>query len=369
METHKTGYSDLYLMLNPIYDTLHLRRCNLGDTGFEEFALENVQRAHDQALFPNNWMFHYHFSEEQLPRLKSLDGMHRRDFFQKLRPALLEEGIAPSHILPLDRALYLYTHNQPLLSSFQDVPSLTLRDLFARDGNPDFELNLARPPFRAYTAVKTCQGVLLFTPTPKGARLLEGFMQNIADNFFLPQMPETEIIISKLPAFDPEWKDFADLCPLYKPSFTQRQEEMTLAPAIFESPKIFENGLECLHFNLTPTWLNYNDLVFPDNKTGLNCSHRNFNILCLLSIAETGNIIPNFQNTTPKVFSYWSIFRELEKNGSEQSAGIAATRAKEILDRDFPNIRGRMVERDQTQRQPQDMSDMFYENKSKGLKF
>ena len=68
METQKNSYSDLYLMLSPIYDTLHLRRCNLGDKGFEEFALENVQRAHDQALFPNNWMFHYHFSEEQIPR-------------------------------------------------------------------------------------------------------------------------------------------------------------------------------------------------------------------------------------------------------------------------------------------------------------
>ena len=90
METQKNSYSDLYLMLSPIYDTLHLRRCNLGDKGFEEFALENVQRAHDQALFPNNWMFHYHFSEEQIPRIKSLDGMHRRDFFQKLRPALLD---------------------------------------------------------------------------------------------------------------------------------------------------------------------------------------------------------------------------------------------------------------------------------------
>ena len=89
METQKNSYSDLYLMLSPIYDTLHLRRCNLGDKGFEEFALENVQRAHDQALFPNNWMFHYHFSEEQIPRIKSLDGMHRRDVFQKLRPALL----------------------------------------------------------------------------------------------------------------------------------------------------------------------------------------------------------------------------------------------------------------------------------------
>lgn len=47
METQKNSYSDLYLMLSPIYDTLHLRRCNLGDKGFEEFALENVQRAHD----------------------------------------------------------------------------------------------------------------------------------------------------------------------------------------------------------------------------------------------------------------------------------------------------------------------------------
>ena len=146
METQKNSYSDLYLMLSPIYDTLHLRRCNLGDKGFEEFALENVQRAHDQALFPNNWMFHYHFSEEQIPRIKSLDGMHRRDFFQKLRPALLEEGITPLHILPLDRALYLHIHCKPLLASCRDIPTLALSDLFARDGNPDFEPCTAAVP-------------------------------------------------------------------------------------------------------------------------------------------------------------------------------------------------------------------------------
>lgn len=369
METQKNSYSDLYLMLSPIYDTLHLRRCNLGDKGFEEFALENVLRAHDQALFPNNWMFHYHFSEEQIPRIKSLDGMHRRDFFQKLRPALLEEGITPLHILPLDRALYLHIHCKPLLASCRDIPTLALSDLFARDGNPDFELNLARPPFRAYTAVKTCQGVLLFTPTPKGARLLEGFMQNIADNFFLPQMPETEITISKLPAFDSELQDFADLCPLYKPSLTQRQKEMILAPAIFESEKILGNGLEYFHLDMAPTWSNYHKLVFPNNRTGLSCTQRNFNIMRLLAIAETGHFIYKFQNGMPETFSYRSSFSDLVKDRTPQYTELVSRRAKELLDRDFPDLRGRLAEQNQMQQQAQDKPDRLYESRSKGLKF
>ena len=111
---------------------------------------------------------------------------------------------------------------------------------------------------------------------------------------------------------------------------------MILAPAIFESEKILGNGLEYFHLDMAPTWSNYHKLVFPNNRTGLSCTQRNFNIMRLLAIAETGHFIYKFQNGMPETFSYRSSFSDLVKDRTPQYTELVSRRAKELLDRDFP---------------------------------
>lgn len=144
---------------------------------------------------------------------------------------------------------------------------------------------------------------------------------------------------------------------------------MILAPAIFESEKILGNGLEYFHLDMAPTWSNYHKLVFPNNRTGLSCTQRNFNIMRLLAIAETGHFIYKFQNGMPETFSYRSSFSDLVKDRTPQYTELVSRRAKELLDRDFPDLRGRLAEQNQMQQQAQDKLDRLYESRSKGLKF
>ena len=55
-------------MLSPGFDTLHLKRGADG-SGFSAFAEDNARKAMESPFIPDNWLFHYHFSDEQLQLL------------------------------------------------------------------------------------------------------------------------------------------------------------------------------------------------------------------------------------------------------------------------------------------------------------
>lgn len=341
METPNTLNHDLYLMLGPGFDTLHLRRCNEGDTGFEIFIRGNIGRLQEEAIFPDNWLFHYQFTEAQVRNIKALDTLRSRDYFRKLMPIFLKEKVTPSHIVPLERALELEYRELPLLSSNHEIPITHLRNLLPCDGNIGYELNLVRPPFMAYTAIETCQGVLLFTPTLKGARQFENYMQNLADNFFLPQMPEKEITISKLPAFDPTLRHYADMYPLKKRNALGKNVHCELPPNIFAQKDSLINAIEYLHYDLTPSWRNFCHLIFPTDNFGLHCSQQNYDIMRLLYTAETGRVLFPDMDADTYTYSYIRDFNFLL--GKEPSESRARELAGTLLQRDFPEIRERLL--------------------------
>ena len=98
----KSHYPDLYLTLSPSHDTLHIKRSTEGMPGFRKFVLRNAEPYRDEPIAPDNWMFHYEFSDKQLARLPELSGLQSRDYFKTLYPALRREDILPATILPLN---------------------------------------------------------------------------------------------------------------------------------------------------------------------------------------------------------------------------------------------------------------------------
>ena len=56
----------------------------------------------------------------------------------------------------------------------------------------------------------------------------------------------------------------------------------------------------------------------------------------------------------PETFSYRSSFSDLVKDRTPQYTELVSRRAKELLDRDFPDLRGRLAEQNQMQQQAQD---------------
>lgn len=339
MESQRMIYNDLYLMLGPTFDSLHIRRSNEGVKGFEHFAWGNIHRLKNADLTPDNWMFHYRFTPEQLERLPALDGLRSRDYFRNLLTGLRHEGITPRQILPLDSAMQLELRDVFILEPLLNRPEMPLGHLLPLENNYIYELSMARPLFRAYMAVKSCQGVLLFSPTKHGAGLLQGYLQQTADHFFAPQMPQTELAIYRVPAFDPTLKDFVDRVPRIRHNPMKAPEPTSLPPELFASEKSLNNGLEILRYDMTPTWQNFNRLVFPQENTGLICSQRNYEIMHLLCIAQTGMAIPKLLGADDYHSRYASIFSNMMDDNAAPAE--LQRRAQELLDSEFAPIRGR----------------------------
>ena len=336
--TDKSRYPDLYLTLNPSHDTLHIKRSTEGRAGFRKFVLRNAEPYRDEPIAPDNWMFHYEFSDKQLARLPELSGLKSRDYFKTLYPALRREDILPATILPLNRALGLLNTDRSLFATCREALVTRLSSLLPAG----HALDLVLPPFRAYNAVKTFQGVLLFTPTPDGSKRLEGFMQHLADSFYEPQMPHESIDIYQVPAFDASLAQYADLCPKV-PGNPLGQNELLVPPEAFAPESVLREGMEMLHYDMAPTWENFNALTMPPYHSGLHASQRNYDISCLQRYADRGYTLPAQIEHDIYSFSYTKQFEELYRlvpaqwPSHENQVRLLANR---ILQRDFPDIRG-----------------------------
>lgn len=326
-------------MLGPSFDSLHIRRSNQGMTGFEEFAWSNLQRMKDADLPPDNWMFHYRFTPEQIQRLPGLDALRSRNYFRNLLPELLRQGITPQQILPMDGALKLLERDEGIFQPLLNHRDMPLSRLLPVEGNIRYDLSLARPPFNAYMAVKTCQGVLLFSPTRHGAGLLRDYMQQTADHFFDAQMPQTDLSIYQLPAFDPAIRKYADRFPRIRKTPLRSQEPTSLPPEAFAPQNVLRNGMEMLHYDMAPSWGNFCQLVFPTSATGLYSSQRNDDIVRLLYIADTG-IFPQQNQSAPRLSSrYMQTFEAMQEDHA--TPAMLRQKASLLLDSDFGAIRGR----------------------------
>ena len=347
---HQQG-RDLYLMLGPDFNTLHLKRCDEHLTGFEKFVLQNVRDSMQDALCPDNWMFHYQFTPTETSAIKALSGTRSRDYFRNLMPALRQYGIHPVRVIPLERARRLYAENRPILCSEREIPTLHLREFLPDSTNLD--LNLARPPFNAYTAVKTHQGALIFSQNAKGARLLESLLQDIADNFFTSRIPDTEVAIYKVPAFDPVLKGYVNLWPEARRNPFKPHLLDALSPERFAPERLLRDGTECLFYGLSPRWQNFCQFVLPTRSSGLHCSQHNYDIVQLLCIEQTGRMFRSSDNRE-RTFSFSKEFAGIRHlspisatdptpmpDAEESSAPVIAARkrATDLLTSYFPNIR------------------------------
>lgn len=323
METQQKQCNDLYLTLAPNHDTKHLLRSNSGAEGFEDFIRTDTQFLLNEAIVPDIWMFHYHFSEEQTRDIKAISGLRNRDYFRNLLPSLLEQGISPVKIHTMDEAAVLRLSDIPLNKII----------------NKEFDLALVCPPFKAYVAVDTAQGVLLFTPTQEGNRLFEGYMQHLADTFFMPPTPQNYVSISKIPAFDPALKPFVNQCPKFSKASFNPRKEINIAPEIFAPKMLVKDAVYYRTYDMNPRWENFCQFVFPIGESGLRCTQQNYDIMRLQHTAQTGKILFPWADTLPHTFNYIKNFSDLLAQGiADKDSLIARARATNLLESEFPDL-------------------------------
>lgn len=341
-------YHDLYLMLGPHFDTLALRRSNEGTDGFETFATKNAKRALENGYFPDNWLFHYQFSDEQLHKI-SLSIDRNENFFRTLLPALNKHGMVPLHYLPLERACMLYDRDKPLLSTYEQYQTSKVRDFTTAGSNNAPEMLNTRPPFNAYNAVKIGQGMLLFSPSGSGLRKLENFLQYMADHFFnsVSVLSSLTMSLHRIPAFNPALKKQVDIWP---DDTATAMNNMTANEVceLFLSKNSLQSGIECHKFDLRPTLENFKAFATPTKYTGLTISRFNADLCHLLDIKKNGitegSPFPT-ENLTytpiPCIDSIKEVMHDplVTERGIEGLQQGAKSRAADLIDKLFPEYK------------------------------
>ena len=54
MPQQSNNFSDLYLTLSPVHDSLHIVRCDDGREGFRDFIEKNIDRALKEPIVSDN---------------------------------------------------------------------------------------------------------------------------------------------------------------------------------------------------------------------------------------------------------------------------------------------------------------------------
>lgn len=321
---------DLYICVAPNYDTRGMRRCDNGSkAGFEQYVYDQVARLDIEPFMPDDWYLHYRVTDELIRRIPALGASRSSDYFRHVLPHLVKNHITPQNIIPKRHALRRLGDNGVEINACGETVSHPLKDFMRSSDTVEKELNLVLPPFPSYTAIQTFQGALLFSQNPKGMRLFEHFMQHVADSFYHPLMPQDEINIYKVARFDPALDAYVNRCPLLRGDAPAPEG---LPGRAFVPAEVLGNGVRQLHYDMAPTWENFEKLVFPVSQSGLYCSQRNFDIMTLQCYRDKGCVVV-YPDRPP--FGYKDVLNDPAHLNPE----IRRRHIHEILARDFPDIR------------------------------
>ena len=126
------------------------------------------------------------------------------------------------------------------------------------------------------------------------------------------------------------------------PFLKQSDPERIVPPEAFAPKAVLKDGVELLHYDMSPTWENFDRLTMPPQRSGLHVSQRNYDISCLLRYAERGYILPAEMEHDVYSFTYAKRFEDLYRLVPEQwpsSENQVRLLAERILRTDFPDIR------------------------------
>lgn len=314
MDAMNKHYGDLYLALNPSYDCYCIRIGNQGAEGFRQLVEEEAYIArHAGPCIADLGLFHYHFSPEQKNRIPKISGKFSDHYFHKLLPELRRHGIFPENVVRLRDAVFCQEHNLPVMAehaSFAQHPDYAV---YARQTD-DPELRLILPRFKAWTAVETPKGVLLFSQSEQGERRLRDFMQYVADHFYNPAFALEELRIYDLPQFDPSLKGLENKLPMLGRTdyLADRPEEPWTAKMMADC-SVLGNAAIRSRLDMAPTWRNYYRLTDPSGEFGQKVTSPNGDIANLLFVQEKGCLPDGCADTYPARMRLCEAFRPIEK--------------------------------------------------------
>lgn len=245
-------------------------------------------------------------------------------------PELRRHGIFPEGIVRLRDAVFCREHDLPVTTEHAALVGHPDYAAYVRQVD-DPDLRLVLPRFKAWTAVETPKGVLLFSQSEQGERRFRDFMQYASDRFYDPAFTVDELRIYDLPKFDPSLKRLVNKLPMlgHTDYLADRPDEPWPATVMAE-PAVLGNAAIRTRLDMAPTWHNYHRLTDPNGDFRLKVSQPNGDIANLLFVQVRGCLPDGFADFYPFGTGLREVFRPIEK-----ALGDAPTREEtEAMQRD-----------------------------------
>ena len=262
-----------------------------------------------------------------------------REYFSRLSPKLAEQGITPAHIVRLRDAVYCREKHIPLLTPEAAYSVISKRDDYmdAQMGYGAYipELKGVLPDFHACNAVEFPEGVLLFSPTVKGDKMLQTLMREIASDFFDPKMNKSYMKFYQLPLFDLPLRDQVDK---WRPPLINDNSGLAEPDRIttgYLDKSVLRNGIPTGEFDLSPTPKAFWELAragsfghkrFDNEETNQVIAH-------LLYIKEHGQL------PDPKISGICHTAQALVYFFRDEGPEALKAKAGELLKLDCPTLR------------------------------
>lgn len=287
---------------------------------FREFIKKSVESVKSCAFIPEAHILFYNF--EQIGDVPKPGKLSWNNYVNKvLIPYCEKNGIEPSHNVSLRDAAFALAKNMDIeelfrvKNTFKNDPDYAE---FIKTQNNRERLYHSCPDFRSPMEVlETNKGVLIFSASAAGEYARKKYLQQIADNYFKPDMDINRIKINNLYECTPEIAPYVDGC--YKLSASGLTASLDFGNETYISKgKVAgmmpsDSGKDIILHPISDIFKNF------IRETGTLCSAENETIYRLLTIKENG-----YHNISSNPFAYSERFEQLGNEFEKLSSAGSA---------------------------------------------
>lgn len=240
---------DVYMTYDNANRLMHASIREEGTSGFLRYIREDMTTVQRHGLNPHMWVTHYRFPDGRaVPPMKK-ESMP--DYMRLVADAARKHGGSCLHTANIADLFYCLRKGIVPLTPASQRTALAQEN----DYNPiaEYGSNMPHsdaliPEYRAYTAIETREGVVVFTNTPEGERQRQAFEKYHEVNFFNPAQPGGQMNYFEIIAEPSAMQGHTDkLTGGLKEGFAEA----------FTDPSVTRQG-RCLRtFNMDPSAENY----------------------------------------------------------------------------------------------------------------
>lgn len=240
---------DVYMTYDNANRLMHASIREEGTSGFLRYIRDDMTTVQQHGLNPHMWVTHYRFPDGRaVPPMKK-ECMH--DYMRLVADAARKHGGSCLHTANIADLFYCLRKGIVPLTPASQRTALAQEN----DYNPiaEYGSNMPHsdaliPEYRAYTAIETREGVVVFTTPPEGERQRQAFEKYHEHNFFNPAQPGGQMNYFEIIAEPSAMQGHTDkLTGDLKEGFAEA----------FTDPAITRQG-RCLRtFNMDPSAENY----------------------------------------------------------------------------------------------------------------